>query len=292
MAQLQHIGSITVYMLFFVTIILTGINTMIGVVWAMDNYEKFKKDVLSLTKIDLNSYKEKQMRRRIDTLIRKTNAKTYDEYVALLKKDKEIFEAFINFLTINVSEFFRNPDQWQILDKKIFPELIKRFGKNLKIWSAACSTGDEPYSLVMALSKHVPLNQIRIIATDIDKQVLEKARVGLYNAKSIANVPEEFKKKYFTKIGASFQISDDIKRRVEFKEHNLLRDAYPSSCDMIVCRNVVIYFTDDAKQEIYIKFNKALKDKGILFIGSTEQIMNYKELNYERSSSFFFIKSS
>lgn len=292
MAQLQHIGSITVYMLFFVTIILTGINTMIGVVWAMDNYEKFKKDVLSLTKIDLNSYKEKQMRRRIDTLIRKTNAKTYDEYVALLKKDKEIFEAFINFLTINVSEFFRNPDQWQILDKKIFPELIKRFGKNLKIWSAACSTGDEPYSLVMALSKHVPLNQIRIIATDIDKQVLEKARVGLYNAKSIANVPEEFKKKYFTKIGASFQISDEIKRRVEFKEHNLLRDAYPSSCDMIVCRNVVIYFTDDAKQEIYIKFNKALKDKGILFIGSTEQIMNYKELNYERSSSFFFVKNS
>lgn len=292
MAQLQHIGSITVYMLFFVTVILTGINTMIGVVWAMDNYEKFKKDVLSLTKIDLNSYKEKQMRRRIDTLIRKTNAKTYDEYVALLKKDKEIFEAFINFLTINVSEFFRNPDQWQILDKKIFPELIKRFGKNLKIWSAACSTGDEPYSLVMALSKHVPLNQIRIIATDIDKQVLEKARVGLYNAKSIANVPEEFKKKYFTKIGASFQISDEIKRRVEFKEHNLLRDAYPSSCDMIVCRNVVIYFTDDAKQEIYIKFNKALKDKGILFIGSTEQIMNYKELNYERSSSFFFVKSS
>lgn len=292
MAQLQHIGSITVYMLFFVTVILASINTMIGVVWAMDNYEKFKKDVLSLTKIDLNSYKEKQMRRRIDTLIRKTNAKTYDEYVALLKKDKEIFEAFINFLTINVSEFFRNPDQWQILDKKIFPELIKRFGKNLKIWSAACSTGDEPYSLVMALSKHVPLNQIRIIATDIDKQVLEKARVGLYNAKSIANVPEEFKKKYFTKIGASFQISDDIKRRVEFKEHNLLRDAYPSSCDMIVCRNVVIYFTDDAKQEIYIKFNKALKDKGILFIGSTEQIMNYKELNYERSSSFFFIKSS
>lgn len=86
----------------------------------MDNYEKFKRDILSLTKIDLNSYKEKQMRRRIDTLIRKTSAKTYDEYVVLLKKDNDIFEAFINFLTINVSEFFRNPDQWQILDKKFF----------------------------------------------------------------------------------------------------------------------------------------------------------------------------
>lgn len=258
----------------------------------LDNYEKFKKDVLTLTKIDLNSYKEKQMKRRIDTLIGKTSAKTYDEYVALLKKDKVIFEAFINFLTINVSEFYRNPDQWKILDTKIIPELIKKFGRNLKIWSAACSTGDEPYSLVMALSKHISLNQIHIIATDIDKQVISTAKVGLYSEKSIANVPDEFKKKYFTKIGASYQISDEIKKRVEFKEHNLLRDAYPSNCDMIVCRNVVIYFTDDAKEEIYKKFNQALKEKGVLFIGSTEQIMNYKELNYERSSSFFFLKGS
>lgn len=256
----------------------------------LDNYDKFKSNVLTLTKIDLNCYKEKQMKRRIDTLIGKTKAKTYDEYVSLLKTDKAVLEQFVNFLTINVSEFYRNPDQWRILDTKVFPELIRKFGKSLKIWSAACSTGDEPYSLVMALSKHIPLNQIRILATDIDKQVLEKARVGLYNNKSIANVPEDLKKKYFTKIGASYQISDEIKKRVEFKEHNLLRDPYPSGYDMIVCRNVVIYFTDDAKQEIYTKFNQALKKDGILFIGSTEQIMNYKELNYERSSSFFFIK--
>ncbi len=256
----------------------------------LDNYEKFKKDVLTLTKIDLNCYKEKQMKRRIDTLIGKTKAKSYDEYVSLLKTDKKIFEQFVNFLTINVSEFYRNPDQWKLLDTKIIPELIQKFGKNLKIWSAACSTGDEPYSLVMALSRHLPLNQIHILATDIDKQVLEKARVGLYSDKSIANVPDDLKRKYFTKIGASFQISDEIKKRVEFKEHNLLRDAYPSNCNMIVCRNVVIYFTDDAKLDIYQKFNQALKKDGILFIGSTEQIMNYKELNYERSSSFFFIK--
>ena len=255
-----------------------------------ENYEKFKKDVLTLTKIDLNCYKEKQMKRRIDTLIGKTNAKTYDQYVSLLKTDKAVLEQFVNFLTINVSEFYRNPDQWSILDKKVFPELIKKFGKNLKVWSAACSTGDEPYSLVMALSKHIPIKQIKIIATDIDKQVLDKARMGLYNEKSIAAVPAEFKSKYFTKIGSSYQISDEIKRQVEFKEHNLLRDPYPSGCDMIVCRNVVIYFTDDAKEEIYIKFNQALKKEGILFIGSTEQIMNYKELNYERSSSFFFVK--
>ncbi|MDD6058687.1 MAG: protein-glutamate O-methyltransferase CheR [Clostridiales bacterium] len=255
-----------------------------------DNYEKFKKDVYNLAKIDLNAYKEKQMRRRINTLITKSVAKSYDEYVALLKKDKEEFEKFINFLTINVSEFYRNPDQWKILDSEVFPELIKKFGKNIKIWSAACSTGDEPYSLVMALSKHMPLTNIKIIATDIDKQVLDTARMGIYNEKSIAAVPDEMKRKYFTKVGNSYKISDEIKRRVEFKEHDLLKDPYPQGCHMIVCRNVVIYFTEEAKTEIYEKFYKALAVGGILFIGSTEQIMNYKDLGYERRKSFFFEK--
>lgn len=255
-----------------------------------EGYEKFKKDIFALTSIDLDAYKEKQMKRRIDTLIAKNKITNYAGYVALLKKDKEKFEQFINFLTINVSEFYRNKEQWTLLDKEVFPELIKRFGKNIKIWSAACSTGDEPYSLVMALTKHLPLNQIKITATDIDRQVLDKAKVGLYNQKSIEAVPDEFKKKYFTKIGASYQISNEIKSRVDFKQSNLLKDQYPNGCHLIVCRNVLIYFTEEAKEEIYKKFNASLVKDGILFIGSTEQIMNYKDLNYERKKSFFFQK--
>jgi len=258
----------------------------------LGDYEKFKKNVYTLTQIDLSCYKEKQMRRRIDTLITKNKVQTYDAYVDLIKKDKEKFEQFVNFLTINVSEFYRNPEQWKFLDQEVIPELIQKFGKNLKIWSAACSTGDEPYSLVMAFSKHIPLNQIKIIATDIDKQVLDAARMGIYNEKSIAGVPEEFKKKYFTKVGSSYQISNEIKSRVEFKEHNLLKDTYPSGCNLIVCRNVLIYFTEEAKEDIYKKFNASLAKEGVLFIGSTEQIMNYKELNYGRKSSFFFTRES
>ena len=238
-----------------------------------DNYEKFKKDILALAKIDLNSYKEKQMRRRINTLITKNHIATYDEYVALIKKDN------------------RNPDQWKILENEVFPKLIQKFGKNLKIWSAACSTGDEPYSLVMALSRHLPLANIKVIATDIDKQVIDTARMGLYNEKSIASVPDDLKKKYFTKVGNSYQISDEIKKRVEFKEHDLLKDPYPGGCNLIVCRNVVIYFTEEAKDEIYAKFYKALATGGVLFIGSTEQIMNYREIGFERDKSFFFEKA-
>jgi len=254
------------------------------------DYEWFKKAVFDLTKIDLNAYKEKQMKRRIDTLINKNGIVGYDKYVTELKTNNARFEEFVNYLTINVSEFYRNPGQWDILDKDVFPYLIGKFGKNLKIWSAACSTGDEPYSLVMALTKHLPLNQIRIYATDIDKQVLAKAKVGLYHEKSLAGVPADFKKKYFTKIGPSFQISDEIKRQVEFKEHNLLKDPYPTGNHLIVCRNVLIYFTEEAKTMIFTKFFNSLAHGGHLFIGSTEQIINHAEIGYTRQNSFFYGK--
>ncbi len=254
------------------------------------DYEYFKKQVLDLTKIDLNCYKEKQMKRRIDTLISRHNLDGYDAFLGKLKTDAKLLEEFVNYLTINVSEFYRNPDQWQILDKEVFPELIKKFGQQLTIWSAACSTGDEPYSLVMALSRHVPLHKIKIIATDIDKQVLAAAKNGVYSEKSIASVPDDLKQKYFTKVGASYRIADEIKARVEFREHNLLRDAYPTDMNLIVCRNVLIYFTEEAKEEIFRKYFKSLSPGGILFLGSTEQMMNYKEAGYERKASFFFAR--
>ena len=254
------------------------------------DYEYFKKAVFELTKIDLSAYKEKQMKRRIDTLILKNKIEGYDKFVQALKSDKKLFEEFVTYLTINVSEFYRNPEQWDIIDREVIPELIKKFGTSLKIWSAACSTGDEPYSLVMALSKHLPLSKIHIYATDLDKVVIEKAKAGLYSAKSIESVPADLKKKYFTQIGPSFKIADEVKACVEFKEHNLLKDVYPQNYDLIVCRNVLIYFTEEAKDEVFAKFLKALKSSGVLFIGSTEQIVNYKALGYNRKSSFFYEK--
>ena len=203
------------------------------------DYEGFKAAVFKLTSIDLNAYKEQQMKRRIDTLISRNKISGYEDFVKALKADKELFEEFVSYLTINVSEFYRNPEQWELMDKQFIPMLIEKFGKNLKIWSAACSTGDEPYSLVMALSRHLPLNQIKIIATDIDKQILAQAKVGIYNEKSIASVPKDLRDKYFTKIGNSYQISNEIKSRVDFRQHNLIKDPYPDKCDFIICINVL-----------------------------------------------------
>lgn len=254
------------------------------------DYEYFKTQILKMTSIDLNAYKEQQMKRRIDTLIDKHGVVGYDKYIQTLQSDKVLFEEFINHITINVSEFYRNPEQWKMLDEQLIPELISKFGQNLKVWSAACSTGDEPYSLVMALSKHIPLHQIKIIATDLDKQVLAKAKMGLYSEKSITSVPADLKRKYFTKVGPSYKISDEIKACVIFREHNLLKDEYLSDCNLIVCRNVLIYFTEEAKHQVFSKFYKHLKVGGILFIGSTEQIITHREIGYTRKSSFFYEK--
>lgn len=256
----------------------------------MYDYEYFKEQVLRLTKIDLNCYKEKQMKRRIDTLIGRHKLDGYQEFLELIKTDCDVMEEFVNYLTINVSEFYRNPDQWRIVEKEVIPTLRERFGDRLTIWSAACSTGDEPYSLVMALSRYLPLSKIRIIATDIDKQVLSAAKNGIYPAKSLVNVPKDLKDRFFIQEGSLYQISDEIKRCVEFREHNLLRDTYPENIDLIVCRNVLIYFTEEAKENIFKKFYESLSDGGILFLGSTEQMIGYKEVGYARRASFFFEK--
>ncbi|HHU74111.1 MAG TPA: protein-glutamate O-methyltransferase CheR [Clostridiales bacterium] len=255
-------------------------------------YEAFKQSIYHLTKIDLNSYKERQMKRRIDALITKRGMNSYPEYVNRLKTDPVAYEEFLNYITINVSEFYRNPEQWSHLENEVFPYLWERFGRELKVWSAACSTGDEPYSIAMLLSRYMPLSRIKIIATDIDKGVLQKAQLGLYNEKSLKALPLEFIKQYFTKINDyTYQISDSIKSCVNFKQHDLLKDPYPSNCDLIVCRNVLIYFTDDAKDRIYRKFHASLKKDGILFVGSTEQIIQAQQIGFQNFRSFFYKKT-
>jgi len=156
----------------------------------LGSYEAFKEAIYQLTKIDLNSYKERQMKRRIDALILKHGITSYKNYVEVLKSEKAYYDEFINYITINVSEFYRNPDQWAVLEHEVLPHLFKSFGKQLKIWSAACSTGDEPYSLVMLLAKFLPLDKIKILATDIDRLVIEKAKIGIYHYKSLRELPE------------------------------------------------------------------------------------------------------
>ncbi|MFA7533126.1 MAG: CheR family methyltransferase, partial [Tissierellaceae bacterium] len=130
----------------------------------MSNYEEFKSNINRLINIDLNYYKEKQMKRRIESLLTRNGYKDFSDYYIGLKSDKALLDQFVNYLTINVSEFYRNTNQWEVLVKDIFPDLIEK-NKNIKVWSSASSTGEEPYSLVMALTNFYPLRDIKVLAT-------------------------------------------------------------------------------------------------------------------------------
>lgn len=255
-----------------------------------DQYEQFKEKILKKTGLNLSLYKEAQMKRRILSLASRNGYTDLLEYFRLIDVDRPKFEEFINFLTINVSEFFRNPEQWEVVRTKLFPKLLEN-NKDIKIWSAACSTGEEPYTITMILSTILPLSKITVNATDIDDGAMAKAKAGIYTASSLKNVPSDLKAKYFKQLpDGKFEISNEIKSRVQFKKHNLLKDPYIDRCDLIVCRNVMIYFTDEAKNEIYQKFSNSLKPDGVLFVGSTEQIISPQQFDLKSLKTFFYGK--
>lgn len=259
----------------------------------MTDYEQFKKNILGLTGIDLNAYKERQMKRRIQTLSQKYGYQNYEDFFQDLKKNSEHRKQFMNYLTINVSEFYRNPAQWQTLETKVIPELLQNRDHTLKIWSAACSTGDEPYTIIMMLKEAFPNVKVQLLATDLDDLVIAYAKEGCYPFKSIQNLPDKYVKKYFTKTEKGmYQISKEVMDCVSFRQHNLLADKYDTNYDLIVCRNVLIYFTEEAKLEVFARFQHSLREHGYLFIGSTEQILQAREMNFETKYSFFYKKES
>ncbi|WP_010292456.1 CheR family methyltransferase [Clostridium senegalense] len=238
--------------------------------------------------IDLTAYKSNQLHRRIQSLMTRVGASSIEEYITMLKTDNIQREKFLDYLTINVTEFFRNPE---IFDE--FKDVIKsnlNYKSPLKIWSAACSLGAEPYSLAMILDEISPGVNHKIIATDIDNNILNKAKKGEYSSLEIKNVPSQLLKKYFKSHDKSYVIDDKLKKMITFKKHDLILENYESNFDIIICRNVVIYFNQDIKDRIYDKFSRSLKKGGILFVGATESIYNYKAFNFEKVSTFIYRK--
>lgn len=255
------------------------------------DFEDFKKEVHNITGIDLSAYKERQMKRRIDFLLARKRMENYENYIKLIKNDAAAREEFMTYITINVSEFYRNPMQWQILECDILPDILQK-GHTPRVWSAACSSGEEPYSLVIALNRYLPLQKIRIDASDIDAEALKRAQEGVYAEQSLKNLPEDMIKRYFDKQANMYRIHDDVKACVNFKRQDLLKDAFPTDYyDLILCRNVVIYFTEEAKNMLYKKFYEALVPYGILFVGGTEQIILPNRFGFTNYKPFFYQKA-
>ncbi len=253
------------------------------------DYLLFIDNVKKKFGIDLALYKEAQMKRRLSSLREKRGYKDFQSYIDAVSRDVELKNEFLDRITINVSEFYRNPGRWQYLDQTIIPKLLE-VNKRPRFWSAACSTGEEPYTLALILSKYLRMDQIDILATDIDENVMGKAQHGVYPDRVLKDVPKDLLHKYFTKENTDYRIANEIKSRVTYKKHNLLAEPFNGPFDLIICRNVMIYFTDDAKDQLYNKFSQALRPGGYFFVGSTEQIFQPQKYQLEPIAPFFYRK--
>lgn len=252
-----------------------------------EDFARFVEQVRRLTSIDLSQYKETQMRRRLTTLRLKHGYATFADFFRAIEKDPKLRGEFLDRMTINVSEFWRNPIRWEVLRDRFLPDLLQK-SVRLKAWSAACSTGEEPYTLAMILDDMGVLDRASILATDIDEGVLAKAKEGVYPERSVRDVPPHFTAAYFTREGEWYRLSDRLKRAVRFERHNLLLDPFGEGFDLIICRNVLIYFTEEAKHVLYGKLARALRPGGVLFVGSTEQIFYPDRYGLEPSETFFY----
>jgi len=252
-------------------------------------FEEFRIKVKSSMGFDLTSYKPAQLQRRLESFMARKRVSGYDEYYRLLSRDANLLEELVNYLTINVTEFFRDIAAWQRLEKEILPRLAAEH-KPLKIWSAACSNGAEPYSLAIIL-RELGISARPIEATDINEEVLKLAVAARYPLSLCRNISASRLQRFFAQSGDMVAVAPEIRRMVSFRRHDLLKDAVSQGYHLIVCRNVQIYFTREAQQRLNERFVRALVRGGVLFIGASESILDYKPLGLERLAPCFYRKT-
>ncbi|NPV87572.1 MAG: protein-glutamate O-methyltransferase CheR [Anaerolineae bacterium] len=261
----------------------------------LEVYRQLKGKIHSVVGINLDPYKDEQMRRRLDSWLARSGAPNWDAYFERIKRDEVELRRFRDYLTINVTEFFRDPERWKYLRENILPELIQsalKRNRQVRIWSAGCSTGAEPYTLAMLLEELSPGKKAYILATDLDRGALEKARMGgPYVAEEVRNISPIQRSSFFKPGGPPFYVNSFLIEKVTFRELDLIFGEYERDFDLIVCRNVVIYFTTETKQLLYQRFSDSLRSGGVLFVGGTEIIPRPQEFSFRSTGFSFYVKS-
>jgi len=232
------------------------------------------------TGCDFRQYKETTLERRIERRLHATNARTYADYLAVLDSDSSEYDRLLSTLTIKVTGFFRELDAFSFIEKDVLPEVLslaERSGRRvIRIWSAGCASGEEPYSLAILvceiLGEKVGDFDIAIYGTDIDRQCLLTAERGRYGVEAVSGLTEVLMDKYFSENG-EYSVRPELSRLVRFYQHNLASDPPLLDLDLIVCRNVLIYFTRDLQERVFMNFHRGLRSDGFLFLGKAETLV-------------------
>ncbi|KTF13283.1 CheR family methyltransferase [Pseudoalteromonas sp. H105] len=243
------------------------------------DFKKIASLVYNACGIVLGDHKREMVYSRLARRIRTLNLANFKQYLDYLETHKEQeFSDFINAITTNLTSFFREPHHFEYLKSEVVPKLLlaNRTSKRVRVWSAGCSTGEEPYTLAMTLEGLFPSGwDVKILATDLDSNVLSKAQYGSYTAANVNGLESHHLKRWFlkSKNGESYKVKPELQKKVHFKRLNLLQQwPMSGSFDVIFCRNVVIYFDKETKDQLFKRYCDILAPRGHLFLGHSESM--------------------
>jgi len=232
---------------------------------------------------DFTGYKRTSLMRRVHKRMQEVGSDDYSVYLDLLQSQPQEFTYLFNTILINVTSFFRDPEAWGYLEKEILPKILdgKHDTDPIRVWCTGSSSGEEAYSvaisLVETLGEQVFRRRVKIYATDVDEEALWKARQAVYTAKEVESVPLDLRERYFEKQSARFTFRKDLRRSVIFGRHDLIQDAPISHIDLLLCRNVLIYFNAETQEKVVQRLNFALRDNGYIFLGKAEMLLAHSK---------------
>jgi chemotaxis protein methyltransferase CheR len=255
-----------------------------------DDYVTFCEGVRGLCDIDLLQYKRGQMERRVRSFAQRRGHAALAPYLQLLVGDSGAREDFLDRVTINVSNLWRNPEQWEFLQREIVPALAA--DGTLRAWSAGCSYGAEAYTLAAVCRLAAPDARTSILGTDIDRRAIERARAGDFSADDVRDAPPAALSRFFEDDGARWQPIAELRALVAFELGDLLRLRPPArSYDLVLCRNTVIYFNEDVRDALHGRLASALRPGGILVIGATERVSAPEAIGLQATAPFTYRKA-
>jgi len=255
-----------------------------------DEYVDFCEGIRRLVGIDLLQYKRGQMERRLRTLAERRGFAPLRDYLAVLNRDAEELDRFLDRVTINVSQLWRNPEQWDLLGRKVVPELASN--GRIRIWSAGCSYGAEAYTIAAVCMERSPGTRVEVRGTDIDPRMIERAKAGVFSSDDARTVPPASLDRWFERTPDGVRAKDTLRGVVSFDRDDLLvMRMPPAAYDLVMCRNVVIYFTEDVRDNLHARLASALRPGGFLLVGSTERVSSPAELGLELVHPFVYRKA-
>jgi chemotaxis protein methyltransferase CheR len=254
----------------------------------VDEYVEFCSGVRRLTGIDLSAYKRRQMERRIRSYVTAQRATSLSGLLDAIRGSAADRDQFLDHITINVSELYRNPEQYSALRRSVLPTL--RGAAEVRIWSAGCSYGAEAYTLACEVLEVLGADaRFTVTGTDIDKRIVARANRGWFSAADVRNVPPPVLKRYFEPADeGGYAARPVLRSHVRFVTGDLLRDSYRNGWDLVLCRNVVIYFTEEHRDLVHRKIAAAIRPGGHLMVGSTERVAGATELGLRCTQPFIY----